>query len=83
MEIKLMTEKEIAVMSEVGAHVEAITAVLNRFEPSRFGAEVLRKLEEGLMWFNQLLMHELQKSTQAEAAAADAPEVVATPEIVE
>jgi hypothetical protein len=80
MEIKLMTEKEIAAMSEVGGYVESITEVLNRYEPSRFAGVVIHKLEEALMWFNQLLMHELQKSAQAEQPQE---QVIVEPEIVE
>lgn len=50
-----MSTDQMEFLTQVASHIDAIVRLLDCYEPSRPSSMVFTKLEEAMMWFNNLL----------------------------
>ena len=50
-----MSDEQMELMKKVASHVESIIKLMEIYEGCRAGSMVFTKLEEAMMWFNNLM----------------------------
>lgn len=56
MEIQSMTEAQKEQITDAAALVESFASLVDLYAPCRQSEYIIKKLEEAMMWFNQLTM---------------------------